>query len=184
MQATLKEKLSHEMEDYLVLGACNPLAHRAIEADRSIGLLLPCKEPRPPWHGAVLCLAVQLLRSVWAGSGFGAALSAFRGRSVGRAFLGGDDDGGEESEGEGGSGEGEEGVAGCGDDDPGGHAAGGSGDGDGDVDRALGLGSCGQGDGVGDDGGAADEAEVPADAEQTANSSSTRSPPPESAPSR
>jgi uncharacterized protein (DUF302 family) len=43
VQATLKEKLGHEMEDYLILGASNPpLAHQAIEADRSIGLLLPC----------------------------------------------------------------------------------------------------------------------------------------------
>jgi uncharacterized protein (DUF302 family) len=43
VQATLRDRLGEDMEPYLILGACNPpLAHRAIAADRRIGLLLPC----------------------------------------------------------------------------------------------------------------------------------------------
>ena len=43
VRATLRDRLGEEMEDYLILGACNPpLAHRALQTDRHIGLLLPC----------------------------------------------------------------------------------------------------------------------------------------------
>ncbi len=43
VQSTLKQKLDADMERYEILGACNPpLAHKALSADREIGLLLPC----------------------------------------------------------------------------------------------------------------------------------------------
>ena len=43
VKATLKQKLGEDMEDYLILGACNPvLAHRALGINRQLGQLLPC----------------------------------------------------------------------------------------------------------------------------------------------
>jgi len=43
VRATLQQKLGVQMEEYLILGACNPaMAHRALDTDRDGLLLLPC----------------------------------------------------------------------------------------------------------------------------------------------
>lgn len=42
-QKTIQQKLGKEIRPYLILGACVPdLAHRAIQTDPEIGVLMPC----------------------------------------------------------------------------------------------------------------------------------------------
>ncbi|NIA02102.1 MAG: DUF302 domain-containing protein [Nitrospirae bacterium] len=43
VKVAMKEKLDKDMEDYVILGACNPsLASQALDFEKEIGLLLPC----------------------------------------------------------------------------------------------------------------------------------------------
>ncbi len=43
LAATLEAKIGAEIPDHVVLGACRPaLAHEAVQAEPSIGVLLPC----------------------------------------------------------------------------------------------------------------------------------------------
>jgi uncharacterized protein (DUF302 family) len=43
VRETLKKKLDVDFPRYVILGACNPpFAHRALQAEEQIGLLLPC----------------------------------------------------------------------------------------------------------------------------------------------
>lgn len=61
VRATLKQKLDADIESYVILGTCNPvLAHRALETDREIGLLLPCNVVvREADHGRTLVQALD-----------------------------------------------------------------------------------------------------------------------------
>ena len=60
VRATLHEKIGADMEDYLILGACNPpLAHRALAADRKVGLLLPCNVVIRSGHGETIIEALD-----------------------------------------------------------------------------------------------------------------------------
>ena len=43
VKATMKKKLDADIENYLILGACNPkMAHEAMKLEPKVGAMLPC----------------------------------------------------------------------------------------------------------------------------------------------
>ena len=60
IQAKLKEKLGVDFPRYIILGACNPpLAHRALQQEINLGLLLPCNAVAYERDGRVFVGAVD-----------------------------------------------------------------------------------------------------------------------------
>ncbi|KTB48031.1 DUF302 domain-containing protein [Dehalogenimonas alkenigignens] len=60
VKKTVKEKLGADFENYLILGACNPpFAHKALLAERDIGLFMPCNVIVYEDGGAVFVSAIR-----------------------------------------------------------------------------------------------------------------------------
>ena len=59
---TLKEKIGAEMEPYIILGACNPgFAHKALQVEPDLGLLLPCNVVVMQREGKVYVKAIDAI---------------------------------------------------------------------------------------------------------------------------
>jgi uncharacterized protein (DUF302 family) len=55
VKATLKKKIDADFRQYAILGACNPpLAHRALQSEPLVGLMLPCNVTVEAVNGGTL----------------------------------------------------------------------------------------------------------------------------------
>ncbi|MGE0230854.1 MAG: DUF302 domain-containing protein [Flavobacteriaceae bacterium] len=65
VKATLKKKIGVEVNDYLILGACNPnMAYQAMQLEPRIGSMLPCNVIVRDTGGAIEVSAVDPLASM------------------------------------------------------------------------------------------------------------------------
>ena len=67
VKATLKNKIGADVDDYLILGACNPgMAYKAIQLEPRIGAMLPCNVILRKVGGGVEVSAVDPVASMTA----------------------------------------------------------------------------------------------------------------------
>lgn len=68
VKATLKKKLGTDVDNYVILGACNPtMAHKAMQIEPRIGAMLPCNViVRSTGEGMVEVSAIDPLASMQA----------------------------------------------------------------------------------------------------------------------
>lgn len=76
--ATLRTKIGAEIEDILILGACNPtFAHRALQSTRAVALMMPCnvvvrRDPEDEGHVLVEALNPAMMVAFAGTEGAGA----------------------------------------------------------------------------------------------------------------
>lgn len=60
VRATMKEKLDTDFRNYVILGACNPpFAHKALQINDKVGVLLPCNVCIQEWDDHIEVFAMD-----------------------------------------------------------------------------------------------------------------------------